>query len=126
MSPECTDYFGIAETILERAERAFLAEIYESAARDAYLSALNAARAVVFEKTEIAVKTHAGARAKLFELIHDGLAFDETVAKFLSEGFDVKQSLDYGPEIVLVDRTRAEIFIARAKAFIAEARKVCA
>jgi uncharacterized protein (UPF0332 family) len=125
MSPECTDYFGIAETILDRAQRAFLAEIYELAARDAYIAALNAARAVVFEKTEIAVKTHAGARAKLFELIHNGMAFDEKLATFLSEGFDTKQGLDYGPQIVFVDRAKAESYISRAAAFIAEARRVC-
>ena len=95
------------------------------AARDAYIAALNAARAVVFEKTEIAVKTHAGARAKLFKLIHSGMEFDEALAKFLSEGFDTKQGLDYGPEIVLVDRSKAESYIARAAAFIAAARKVC-
>jgi|WetSurMetagenome_2_1015567.scaffolds.fasta_scaffold1380669_1 uncharacterized protein (UPF0332 family) len=125
MSPECIDYFGIADKILDRAERAFLAEIYETAARDAYIAVLNAARAVIFEKCEIAVKTHAGARTKLFELIHAGLPFDYDVASFISEGFDTKQGVDYGDGPWFVERATAESYLARAKAFIAEARRVC-
>lgn len=126
MSPECTDFIGIAEAILERAQRAFLAEIYETAARDAYIAVLNAARAVIFEKTELAIKTHTGARTKLFELIHNGLEFDKELATFLSEGFDTKQGLDYGPQVFFVDRETAEAYLLRATAFIAEARRVCA
>ena len=126
MSPECTDYFGIADIILERANRAFLAEIYESAARDAYIAVLNAARAVIFEKCEIAVKTHAGARTKLFELIHTGLPFDYGLACFINDGFDTKQGVDYGDGPWFVDRATAESYLARAEAFIAEARRVCA
>jgi uncharacterized protein (UPF0332 family) len=125
MSPECTDYFGIADTILDRAERAFLAEIYETAARDAYISVLNAARAVIFEKCEIAVKTHTGARTKLFELIHSGLPFDYDVANFMNDGFNTKQGVDYGDGPWFVDRATAQSYIERARAFIAEARRVC-
>ena len=51
MSPEAVNYISIAEAALERSERNFLAEIYEDAARNAYLAALNATRAVVFFKT---------------------------------------------------------------------------
>ncbi|MDR3528418.1 MAG: HEPN domain-containing protein [Rhizomicrobium sp.] len=126
MSPECTDYFGIADIILERATRAFMAEIYESAARDAYIAVLNAARAVIFEKCEIAVKTHAGARTKLFELIHTGLPFDAELASFINRGFDTKQGVDYGDGPIFVDRATAESYLESAQAFIAEARRVCA
>jgi uncharacterized protein (UPF0332 family) len=125
MSPECTDYFGIADTILDRAERAFLAEIYETAARDAYIAVLNATRAVIFEKCEIAVKTHAGARTKLFELIRGGLPFDYELARFINDGFDTKQSVDYGEGPWFVSRQTALSHIERARAFIAEARRVC-
>ncbi len=58
MSPEAVDYQSIAEVLLKRAQRALLAEIYEDAARGAYTAVLNAARAIIFEKTGLAVKSH--------------------------------------------------------------------
>ena len=48
MSPEAVNYIGIAEAMLDRARRSILAEIYEDAARNAYLTALNATRAIIF------------------------------------------------------------------------------
>jgi len=126
MSPEAVNYIAIAEAMLDRARRSMLAEIYEDAARNAYLTALNATRAIIFEKTGIAPKTHSGTRAKFHELIHGGMAFDQELARFLSEGFDTKQGVDYGPEVVLVSRTQAEGYVNRAAAFLAAARAVCA
>ena len=125
MSPEAVSYRSIAETLLERAQRAFLAGIYEDAARGAYTAALNAARAVVFEKTGLAVKSHSGARSKLLELIHNGLPFDGEIAKFLQDGFITKQGVDYGDGPIFVDLATAKSYLERAQAFIAEARRVC-
>lgn len=125
MSPEAVNYLSVAEASLERAQRAFLAEIYEDAARGAYIAALNAARAIIFEKTGLAVKSHSGARAKFHELIHDGLPFDSEVAKFLNDGFNTKQAVDYGDGPLFVDRSTAEDYLARAEAFVAQARDAC-
>jgi hypothetical protein len=47
MSPETINFMAIAEATPERAERNFFAEIYEDASRNAYVAALNAARAVI-------------------------------------------------------------------------------
>lgn len=69
MSPEAINYMTIAEGHLNRAERNFLAEIYEDVARNAYSAALNAARAVIFDKLTIAPKTHSGTRSKFSELV---------------------------------------------------------
>ncbi|MBV9979012.1 HEPN domain-containing protein [Bradyrhizobium sp.] len=95
---------SIADATYDRAKRSFGAAIYENAARDAYTAALNAARAVVFDKSGIAPKTHSGTRSKFHDLLHGGLAFDANLAKFLSEGFDTKQGIDYGPEVAYVTR----------------------
>jgi uncharacterized protein (UPF0332 family) len=126
MSPESVNYLAIAESLLERAQRAFLAEIYEDAARGAYTTALNAARAIIFEKAGLAVKSHSGARAKLHELVRGGLEFNPDLLAFLSDGFNTKQGVDYGDGPLFVDRTTAESYLARAEAFVAEARRVCA
>jgi uncharacterized protein (UPF0332 family) len=125
MSPEAVNYISIAEKHLERAERIFQAEVYEDVARNAYTAALNAARAVVFDKLTIAPKTHSGTRSKFSELVHNGLAFDARLVQFLAEGFEKKQGIDYGPELVFVTRDEATDYIARARAFLATARAVC-
>ena len=125
MSPEAINYMFVADMHLDRAERNFLAEIYEDAARNAYTAALNAARAVIFDKLTIAPKTHSGTRSKFLELVNDGLAFDAGLARFLSEGFEKKQGIDYGPQIVVVSREEAETYLARAREFLAASRRVC-
>lgn len=126
MSPEAVDYLHIANIALERARRAFATENYEDAARNAYLAALNATRALIFDKTSLAVKSHSGARSKLYELLHNGLPFDGEIAKFLQDGFNTKQGVDYGEGPLFVDRVTAETYLERARSFIAEARRVCA
>jgi uncharacterized protein (UPF0332 family) len=125
MSPEAVNYMTIAEAAYERAMRSFDAEIYENAARDSYTAVLNAARAVIFDKTATAPKTHSGTRSKFFELVHEGMPFDAELAQFLREGFETKQGIDYGPDLVSVSREQAEEYLNRAAAFIAAAEAAC-
>ena len=125
MSPEAINYMMMADTALTRGRRAFDAELHEDAARHAYLAALNAARAIVFDKTMTAPKTHSCTRTKFHDLVHEGLPFEPGLAKFLSEGFDTKQSLDYGPEVIAVSREQAQDYLNRAAAFVAAAKAVC-
>ena len=125
MSPEAVDYMSVAESALDRAHRAFLAEIYEDAARNAYTSALNAARAIIFDKTGLAVKSHSGTRAKLHELVWKGLAFDKTLVDFLAKAFELRQRVEYGPP-TFVQRAEAAEYLERANAFLAAAKAVCA
>lgn len=125
MSPEAVDYMSTAERALHRAELMFAAEIYDAAARDAYLSALSAARAVNFERSGRATKSHSGTRTEFLKLVHSGMAFDSELARFLARGFELKQDVDYGP-IRLVTRDEAEDFLRKARAFLAAAKAVCA
>lgn len=124
MSPEAIDYLGAAERALDRARRIAKAGVYDSAAREAYVAALGAARAVIFDKTGTAPKTHAGVRMQFFKLIHDGLPFDLALARFLQDGFDVKQTVDYDVVPAAVDRSKAQAFIVTGAAFIATAKTV--
>jgi uncharacterized protein (UPF0332 family) len=116
----------VAEAAYERAMRSFDAEIYENAARDSYTAVLNAARAVIFDKTATAPKTHSGTRSKFFELVHEGMPFDAELAQFLREGFETKQGVDYGPEVAVVSREQAKDYLKRAAEFVAAAKAVCA
>jgi uncharacterized protein (UPF0332 family) len=116
---------SVAEALIERGKRNFLAEIYEDAARNAYSAALNAARAVIFDRLAIATKTHSGTRSKFFDLIYRGMPFDPELARFLREGFETKQGIDYGPELVFVSREQALEYLDRATAFVEAAKVAC-
>ncbi len=97
MTPEAADYLRHAKISLATAQKALSGEIFTLAAREAYIAALNAARAIIFEKPTIASKTHSGTRSLLHQLVRDGLNVDRGTLDVLAEGFDVKTSADYGP-----------------------------
>lgn len=98
MKPESLAYLKAADDFLADAFRVLQAGFEEIAVRESYLAALNAARAAIFEFTDKTTKTHTGTRAEFLKIIHDGtLAFDPEVAQFLTEGFDIKMNVDYGP-----------------------------
>ena len=125
MSPEAVNYMSVAEYHLERAERALMAELFEDAARHAYLVGLNAARGMIFEKTATAPKSHSGTGTMLHQLIHGGLAFPRELTLLLSKGFETKQNADYGPPL-FVTSDEAQDFLERARAFLAAAKAACA
>ena len=121
MSPESTDYIGTAGRILTEAETFLEEDHNEVAAREAYLAALAAARAIIFERTGEAPKTHSGTRTMLAKLVHEGLEFDGGFIKFLADGFEQKNDADYGPRTPLGD-SDAERILETAQAFVAAAR----
>jgi uncharacterized protein (UPF0332 family) len=123
MSPESTDYLGTAQWSLDEARAILEAGHFEIASREAYAAALNAARAIIYEKTGKVTKTHSGARAQLYKLIREGLPFDRDLADFLARGFEVKLQVDYGP-VERISRAEAESFVNVAEAFLAAAKAV--
>lgn len=123
MSPESLDYFRLAERILAQAE-SLLADGYtEVAAREAYMAALNTARAIVFETTGEAPKAHSGTRKILSKLVHDGLPIDSAYTRFLATGFDQKTDADYGPRTPM-EQGAAELSVETARRFLAAAREI--
>jgi uncharacterized protein (UPF0332 family) len=121
--PESEDYLAQAEAAPIEAHAALKAHLARTAMREAYTMALNAARAILFEKTGLAARTHGGTRTSFEKLIRDGLAFDAGLLEVLRGGFDAKQRIDYGPPklILIEDAIR---YIALADAFIEAARKI--
>lgn len=125
MSPESINYLDVAERQLAQAERALEARLFEFATREAYLTALSAARAIIFERTGNVPKTHSGARSQLTRLKREGLVLDPQFLSFLATGFEVKSDLDYGP-VTPVEREAAERAVATARHFVTAARTVLA
>lgn len=123
MSPESTDYMGVADWSLNEARGILAAGHFEIAAREAYSAALAAARAIIYEKTGKAIKTHSGVRSQLHKLIFEGLPFSAELAKFLSDGFEVKLGVDYGP-VQRMHRAEAETHVERAASFLAAAKTI--
>ena len=123
MSPESLDYLGTAERILREAEVFFEEGHNEVAAREAYLAAFSAARAVVFEKTGEAPKTHSGTRTALAKLMHEGLSLDQKFLNFLAQGFEQKVDTDYGARTPIED-SEAEAALEIAHDLLATARRI--
>jgi uncharacterized protein (UPF0332 family) len=92
---EPIDYIAFAERKLADADQIYAIGIYEVAAREAYLAAMNAARGIILLETGKTTKSHKGVRSQLWKLIHDGMAFDRELAKFLVAGFEIKVTTDY-------------------------------
>jgi uncharacterized protein (UPF0332 family) len=123
LKPSTARYLRHAERKLADAEGIFAAGFREVAAREAYLSALSAARAIIFEVVGKAAKTHTGVRTTFLKLVHDGMPFDRNVADFLAEGFELKTSVDYEDSTEVSPKSAAEA-LAAARAFLAATRAV--
>lgn len=68
-------------------------------------------------------KTHDGVRTVFAAVIREGLAFDNRLAKFLADGYEIKSSADYA-DGAPVDRQDAEDAIQTAQLFLSEIRKI--
>ena len=124
MSPEAVNFLDVAERQLVEAGAALAADLYRFAAREAYNVALSATRAIIFEKTQEAPKTHSGARNQLSKLVHGGLGLPEGLLQYLASGYELKSDLDYGP-VSPVSRAEAEQAVGAARVFLAAARTIC-
>ena len=123
MNTEAERLFAFAQKKLTAAEKVLTIDIYEVAGREAYLAALAAARAIIVNSGKKSSKTHDGARTVFAALIREGLAFDNQLAKFLADGFEIKSSADYA-DGAPVERQDAEDAIHTAHKFLEAARKV--
>jgi uncharacterized protein (UPF0332 family) len=121
LKPSSARYLDTAERKLADATGIFAAGFYEVAAREAYLAALSAARALIFEMTGKVAKTHTGVRTIFLKLVHEGMPFDRNVADFLAEGFELKTTVDYGDSSEVRPGSAADA-ISAAGAFVTAVR----
>jgi uncharacterized protein (UPF0332 family) len=97
MTPEAANAMQLAREALAGAEQILArTNLTEVTAREAYLAALHAARAVIFDLTGKVSKTHSGTLSEIGRLAQADARIDPQFAKFLKAGFDAKLHADYG------------------------------
>ena len=118
MTPEAGLFLDKARQSLAVAD--YLVEQWPAeAGRSAYLAAFHAAQALIAERTGRAVKTHKGVNASFHRLTLGDHRIDRDLRGFLSQGYDLKVSADYGtgPDGTVSDSAAREA-IATAKRFV--------
>lgn len=97
MTPEAADYLAKARESLSKA-REFLDVLHYSdeAGRAAYLAGFHAAQALIFARTDKAVKSHSGVRSTFARLAKDDPRIDRSLTRFLARAYKVKEIADYG------------------------------
>jgi uncharacterized protein (UPF0332 family) len=118
MKPESRDYLRKAKQKLDRAGRALHAQLFDIAAREAYLAALAAARAAIFELAEIVTKTHSGAGQKFHEIVGRRKLIAPDLMTVLDDGRDIKSAVDYDTS-PLPSAEASVKYMERAQQFVA-------
>ena len=96
MTPEAADHLEKAHRCLARARTILAADIYDVAAREAYLAAFHAAQALIAERAGRAVKTHRGVHVQFARLTKNEPRLDIELRQFLPRSYDMKATADYG------------------------------
>jgi len=95
VKPETRAYLGKARQLLEHAHAILAIGLGDDSGRDAYLAALHAAQALIFERTARVAKTHRGVHGQFIRLVAEEPAVDAELREFLSEGYKLKATADY-------------------------------
>jgi uncharacterized protein (UPF0332 family) len=95
MKPESKNYLEKAQQELDRAQRASQAQLPDLAAREAYLAALAATRAIIFELEEVVTKTHIGASKKFHEILAHRQLIPDELTTVLDDDRRIKTVVDY-------------------------------
>src|SRR6266849_2491121 len=103
MRPETQAYLAKARQALAHARAILAIDLGEDAGRAAYLTALHAAQALIFERTGRVAKTHRGVHGQFLKLVASEAGIDDGLRRFLSEGYKLKATADYevGPEAIV-------------------------
>jgi len=103
LRPETQRYLDKARLALAHARAILEIELGEDAGRAAYLAALHAAQALIFERTGRVAKTHRGVHGQFLRVEVGEARVNAELRSFLSEGYKLKATADYevGPEAIV-------------------------
>jgi uncharacterized protein (UPF0332 family) len=114
-----------AKQALAKAEKILDMEICDVAARQAYIAALAASRALTYEQFGRAPRTHKGMKSLMHDLARRDPRIDRRLLGILEYGFGLKVTADYGDaeQISVLEARRA---IELAQGFIETIEKILA
>lgn len=121
MKPEAAAFLRKAREFLAKAHNQLEVMHYnDEAGRAAYLAALHAAQALIFERTDKIIRRHRGVHNALRQLTKDEPRFDLDLSAFLGRAYNFKAAADYetGPN--------AEVTIEQAQQAIETATRFVA
>ena len=125
MKPETATYLDDANQNLEKARRILAIDICDQAARLAYHAQFHAARALIFERTGGAAKTHKGVRRLFHKLAKAEPGLNQGLARGLTNAYRYKELADYETGMAsTVTAAEAGAAIAAAEHFVAEVTRV--
>ena len=96
MTPEANQHLAKARQSLGKARAMQGIGLADEAGRAAYLAAFHASQALIFERTGRTPKTHQGVRAQFGALARAEPRIDNSLRRFLTDGYDLKSVADYG------------------------------
>lgn len=95
MKPESAAFLAKAHRLLYEARTELSVHLTEACGRAAYLAALQAAHAYIYERTGRVARTHKGAHNTFYLLSADDGRIEAGLRVFLSESYDLKNTADY-------------------------------
>jgi uncharacterized protein (UPF0332 family) len=119
MKPQTGAFLDKARELLQQADTVMGVGLNEAAARTAYLAAVHAAQALIFENTSRVVSSHRGVQSEFWRLTKDEPRLDDELRAFLSRAYTFKRIADYetGPASHINAET-ARNAIATARRFV--------
>jgi uncharacterized protein (UPF0332 family) len=117
MKPEAAEHLDRAREYLTKARNLLTVLHYnDEAGRAAYLAALHAAQALIFDRTGQVASSHGGVNSQFNLLTRGDPRVDAELRRFLPYAYDLKAVADYeaGPgAVVPLERVEAAIRTAR-------------
>jgi uncharacterized protein (UPF0332 family) len=119
MRPESDQLMAKARKALDDGKAILAIQLWELAAREAYMAAFTAARAYLYETAGTVPKTHTGVRLLFGQAVQSDPALGRNLAQFLTTAYEFKDTADYSTTrtIAEVDARRA---IAEAESFVSQ------
>lgn len=119
MKPQTGAFLDKARELLDQADTVMGVGLNEAAGRTAYLAALHAAQALIFENASKVVTSHKSVQSEFWRLTKDQPRVDDELRAFLSRAYNFKRIADYetGPDSHISAET-ARNAIATARRFV--------
>ncbi|MEA2875907.1 MAG: uncharacterized protein QOF14_1103 [Hyphomicrobiales bacterium] len=122
MKPETRQLLTKADLGLEKAATILRAGVADSAGREAYIAALYAARALIFEERNVAPKTHDGSKTLFNDIAVRTHRLPEHLNTVLTDGYDIKFIVDYSADII--EPKDPVAYVGRAVEFVAAVKRL--